>query len=147
MSTWRGASEELAARAGTTAVAAWPDGAGDEEPAMLLGGACGIASGSRISALSPLPNAFLVIGDDLLCELNIAFGTFTTYVVEYDRFSMTWGFRKADIPRDHGGEHLSAEEAPKIGRDLFRERSAVIVHGQENAFNGERGISRATEPH
>src|SRR5579872_129112 len=119
MSTWRGESEELVARAGATAAAAWPEDAGDNGPAGLLGGACGVGSGSRISALSPLPNAFLVIGDDLLCELNIAFSAFTTNVVEYYGLSVTWGFRKADVPRDHCREDLGAEEASKIGGDLF----------------------------
>src|SRR5579864_3908939 len=135
MSTWRGESEELAARAGATAAAAWPDGAGDEVPAGLLGGACGVASGSRISALSPLPNAFLVIGDDLLCKLDIALGAFTTNVVENYWLSVTWGFREADVPRNNCGEHLSAEEASKICRDLFRQRRPVVVHRQEDAFD------------
>src|SRR5579863_9318444 len=96
MSTWRGESEELAARAGATA-AAWPDVAADGGPAGLLGGTCGAASGSRISALSPLPNAFLVIGDDLLCELNIAFSTFTTNVVENYWLSVARGLGQADV--------------------------------------------------
>src|SRR6185437_4803267 len=147
MSTWRGASEELAARAGTTAVAAWPDGAGDEGPAGLLGGACGVASGSRISALSPLPNAFLVIGDDLLCELNIAFSAFTTNVVEYYRLSVAWGFCQTDIPGNHRSENLGAEEAAKIGRDLFRQRRAVVVHRQQDSLDSQRRINRATQPH
>src|SRR5487761_705952 len=145
MSTWRGESEELAARAGATAAAAWP--AGGEEPGGLLGGTCGAASGSRISALSPLPNAFLVIGDDLLCELNIAFSAFTTNVVEYYWLSMTWCFRQADVPGNHCGKHLSAEETPKICGDLLRQRRPVVIHGEQDAFDSERWINRAAQAH
>src|SRR5579859_6169070 len=147
MSTWRVESAELAARAGATAAPAWPDGADDEVPAGLFGGACGAASGSRISALSPLPNAFLVIGDDLLCELNIALSAFTTNVVENYRLSMTRGFREADVSGNHCGEHLRAEETPKICGDLLRQRRAVVIHGEQNALDSERGINRAAQAH
>src|SRR5487761_1045924 len=127
MSTCRLEPTGSAARAGATAAAA-PEGA-DDGPADGLadelakgsvGGACGIASGSRISALSPLPNAFLVIGDDLLCELNIAFGAFTTNVVEDYRLSVAWSFRQPHVPWDHSCEDLRAKKTSEICGNLFR---------------------------
>ena len=54
-------------------------------------------SGSRISALNPLPNAFLGICDNLLGELNIAFSAFTMYVVEHYWHAVARCFCQADI--------------------------------------------------
>src|SRR5215510_7288108 len=53
-----------------------------------------------ISALSPLPNGFLFMGQHLLCELEIAFGAARPRVVMNHGFAMTWRFGQADIPRN-----------------------------------------------
>src|SRR3972149_9528627 len=89
---------------------------------------CGGGSGSRISALSPLPSAFLGIGDDLLGKLDVGFSTSTMYVVEDDWLSMTGGFCKAHVARDDGFKHLGAKEAAKISGYLAGGSGALVVH-------------------
>src|SRR5712664_3277874 len=59
------------------------------------GAACG--SGSRMSAPSPRPSAFLGIGDYLLSQLNVAFGSLTMHIIENNRLTEAWGFRKTYI--------------------------------------------------
>src|SRR5271154_1803242 len=71
-------------------------------------------SGSRIKALKPLPNAFRAIGNYLLGKLDVAGRSCAVYVIEYNRLTVTWGFGKADVARDHGLEDLLAEEAAEV---------------------------------
>ncbi len=106
-----------------------------------------VGSGSRISALNPLPNAFLGICDNLLGKLNVAFGAFTMYVVEHYWHAVAWRFCQAYISRNDGFEDLCTEKAAKIGGYLLRECGAVVVHREENAFDGERRIDGAAEAH
>ena len=68
-------------------------------------------------------------------------------VIEHYGHSMARRFGKANISRYHCFEHLAAEEASQVGSHLFRKRSAVIVHRQQNALDGEGGIDRASESH
>src|SRR5579862_227762 len=111
------------------------------------GGTCCCGSGSRISAPSPLPRAFLVICDDLLSELDVTFRAFTTYVVEYDWLSVAWRLGQLYVTRDHRRENLRTEETPEIRGDLARECCALIVHGEQDALNSKRWIQRAADPH
>src|SRR5579863_3068393 len=76
------------------------------------------ASGSRMSAPSPRPNAFLATGDYLLRKLDVGLGAFTMNVVEDDGLPVARRLRQSNIPRDYRLEYLRAEEAPKIGRHL-----------------------------
>src|SRR5271167_4561135 len=80
------------------------------------GGTCG--SGSRISAPSPLPSAFRVIGNDLLGELRIALSPFAVNIVENDRFSEAWRFRKPNVAWNYTLKDLRAEKAAQIGSYL-----------------------------
>ena len=59
---------------------------------------------------------------------------------------MTGRFGEADTAGDYGFEDLGAEELAKVGRDLSGQVGAFVVHGEENALNGERvveGIANA----
>ena len=78
-----------------------------------------VGSGSRISALNPLPNAFLGISDNLLGKLDVALCTFTMYVVEHYRHAMAWRFSQANVSRNYGFEDLRTEEAAKISGNLL----------------------------
>src|ERR1700680_3385466 len=111
------------------------------------GGATAGTSGSRINALKPLPKAFLAIGNYLLCKLEVAFGTFTMYVVEHHWLSVTWCFCQAHIPRNHRREYLRPKETSTVSGDLARKCGSLIVHREKYAFNLERGIDASTQPH
>src|SRR5712692_3626218 len=93
-----------------------PASAGATATAAALACACG--SGSRIRALRPRPSAFLAIGDDLLCKLNIAFCPSTMYVVEEDWLPVARGLGQAHVSRNDRREYLGTEEAAQIRRDL-----------------------------
>src|SRR5580704_16580381 len=69
----------------------WTAGAGGA-------GTCG--SGSRISAPSPLPSAFRVIGNNLLGDLRIALRPFAMNIVENDGFSETGRLGKPHVARN-----------------------------------------------
>src|SRR6516165_6169504 len=61
-------------------------------------GACG--SGSRMSAPSPRPNAFLGIGDYLLGKLCITLSALAVHVIENNWLTKARCFRQTNVPRD-----------------------------------------------
>src|ERR1700738_2241452 len=120
-----GAPDIEDSRAGATAV---PLGVVECDGVAGVGatGTCG--SGSRMSAPSPLPNAFLVIKNYLLCELCVALGPFTVDIVENNRLTETWRFGQPDVSRNHCLENLGSEETPQIRSDLARQCSSLVIH-------------------
>src|SRR5712692_2626361 len=98
---------------------------------------CAFGSGSRMSAPSPRPSAFLGIGNDLLGELCIAFCALAVNVVKNNRFTETWCFCKPHIPRNHAFEYLSSKETAQIRGNLAGKRGALIIHRKQNAFDFE----------
>src|SRR5579885_2726260 len=102
-------------------------------PAACPGSTAGFAgagpSGSRISAPSPRPSAFLGISDNLLGELRVALRALAVKIVENDWFSETWCFREAHVARNQALEDLRAEKTTQIGGNLARKRSPLIKHG------------------
>src|SRR5580658_7520967 len=105
-------------RAGAAAAAppllvAWAGAAG-------VGGAGTCGSGSRISAPSPLPSAFRVIGNDLLGELRIALSPFAMNIVENNWFPEAGCLGKAHVARNHTLKYLRPEETAQIGGYLPR---------------------------
>src|SRR5229473_4079898 len=136
MSTCKG-PEAAPSRAG---VAAAPV-ATAAEPRAVAGGVCGLlGSGSRMSAPSPRPNAFLGIGNDLLGELRIAFCALTMNIVKNDRFTKTWCFRKAYIARNHTLKDLCSKETAQIRGYLPGKGRPLIVHRKQDAFDFEAWI-------
>src|SRR5208337_64921 len=107
------APEGAGLKAGAAAAAAPPE-------LCAAGAACGVVdvagvaeavgSGSRMSAPSPRPNAFLGIADNLLGELCVALSALTVYIIENNRLTKTRCFGKANVARDQALEDLSAEE-------------------------------------
>src|SRR6266436_1821878 len=90
-------------------------------PGDVVDGTTGPAiSGSRISAPSPLPKAFLAIRYDLLCKVRVCFCPSTMNVVEVNRLAVARCLRKANVSRYDGLKYLAAKKASKIRRHLFR---------------------------
>src|SRR5579862_8060391 len=143
MSIWSGAPVGAPSRAG--AAAAPPE----VTPKFWTGGSstgtCG--SGSRMSAPSPLPKAFLVIEDDLLSKICVSLGPAAVNVVKDDGLAETGCLRQANIARNYGLENLSAEETAQIGCDLTRERGPLVIHRQKNAFDLKLRIECAPDAH
>src|SRR6202012_1604982 len=114
MSTWRGPPVGAPSRAGATAAplevtAKFWTGGGSS-------GTCG--SGSRMSAPSPLPKAFLVIEDDLLSKVCVSLGPSAVNVVKNDRFAETRRLCKAHIARNDRLKDLGTKKAAQIRRNL-----------------------------
>src|ERR1700722_16956523 len=124
-SIWRGPPLLEAARAGATA-APFDVVAYEESSGVGATGTCG--SGSRMSAPSPLPNAFLVIKNYLLCELCVALGPFTVDIIENNRLTETWRFGQPNVSRNHCLENLGPEKTPQIRSDLARQCGSLVVH-------------------
>src|SRR5271155_4089680 len=129
MSDWKRPSDSAGAAAVAAAVVATAIGrAGGAAGASSCcgGGGTGATSGSgsRISALNPLPNAFLGISDNLLSKLNVTLGAFTMYVVEHYRHAVAGRFCQAHISRNNRFEYLRTEETAKIRGYLLRQRGA-----------------------
>src|SRR5262245_802665 len=124
--------EVCGSRAGAAAAAAPVRGAG------VSPGATG--SGSRTSAPRPRPKAFLGIGDDLLGELRIALRPLAVYIIENNRFTEARRFCQAYIARNDALKDLSPEKTAQVGRDLSGKRGALVIHGEQNAFDFETWV-------
>src|SRR5437868_8004156 len=107
----------------------------------------GAGSGSRMSAPSPRPKAFLGIGNYLLSELCIPLSPFTMYVIENDRLTKTWRFGQTDIAGNYALKNLCTEKTAQISGNLARKRGPFVVHRKQNAFYLERGIECSPNPH
>jgi hypothetical protein len=77
------------------------------------------------------------MGENLLGEFDIAFGALGSHVVHEDRLSITGGFGEADAAGDDGLEDLILEEFFQVVGHLAGEVGAVVVHGEEDAFDLE----------
>src|SRR6516164_6411116 len=102
-------------------------GAAAEPPDVTTGAVGGLTgplgtSGSRMSAPSPRPNAFLGIGYDLLGKLGVTLSALAVNIIENNRLTKTWSLRQAHVSRNNTLKNLAAEEAAQIRRDLSRQR-------------------------
>src|SRR5271170_3218797 len=100
-----------------------------------------------MSAPSPRPSAFLSISDYLLGQLRIPLSAPAMDIIENNRLTKTWRFRKTHIPRNHTLKYLRTKKAAQIRGYLTRERCALIVHRQQNAFDLQGRIQRAPDAH
>src|SRR5712692_3968607 len=81
-------------------------GAAAAPPAVATADGCGLStegtegSGSRMSAPSPRPKAFLGIGNYLLGELRVALGPFAVYIIENNRLNKTRSFGQTHVAWD-----------------------------------------------
>jgi hypothetical protein len=95
------------------------------------------------SAPIPLPSALrgcsgLFMVENLFGEFNIAFGPLGSGVIGQDRFAEAGRFREADTAGNDGAEDLVLEEVAEVGCHLARKVGAVVIHGEEDTFDGER---------
>src|ERR1700687_769460 len=104
---------DICSKAGTVAVPVEADP--DVGPVTET---CG--SGSRMSAPSPRPSAFLGIGDYLLSQLSVALGSLAVYVIENNRLTEARRFRQANVTRNGALKNLCAEKTAQIGGYLPR---------------------------
>src|ERR1700730_15917088 len=109
------------------------------------GGTCG--SGSRMSAPSPRPNAFLGIGDYLLSQLCVPFGSLAMHIIENNRLTETWSFRKANVARNNALKDLRTEETAQIRGDLTRKARPFVVHRKQNALDLQAGVQCSADSH
>jgi len=58
------------------------------------------------------------------------------YVVEHDGHAMARSFSQANVTRNDSFEDLGAEETAEIGGDLLGKRSPVVIHREQDAFDG-----------
>lgn len=101
-------------------------------------------------AESPLPSTLrclsgLFTGEDLLCELDIAFSAARTDVIRNDGLSETRGFGEAYASGDYCREDLIGEEFPEVLGDLTGEVHALVVHRKEDSFDGQIMAKRSVD--
>ena len=68
-------------------------------------------------------------------------------VVEKHGHAVAWSFSQPDIAGYDRLKDLSPEKTPKIGSYLLGKCSPVVVHREEDAFDGERWVDRPPEAH
>src|ERR1035437_3045711 len=94
------------------------------------------------SAPIPLPSALrgfsdLLMVEDLFGEFDIAFRPLGSGVIGQDGFAETGRFGQTYAAGDDGPEYLILEEFAEVGGHLTGEVGAVVVHGEQDAFDGE----------
>jgi hypothetical protein len=82
----------------------------------------------------------VVAGENFEGQLAVGFGSAGFGVVEGYRLAVAGGFGKADVAGNVGGEELVVEEGFEVFGDLKGEVGAVVVHGEEDALEGEAGV-------
>src|SRR5258707_15696056 len=103
------------------------------------GALCVVRVGRR--AESPLPNALrglsgaLFMGQDLLCQLNVALGAARAQVIRKNRLAETGCLSKANTPRNYGLKDALLKELPEILFHLASEIHSLVVHRQQYALN------------
>src|SRR5215468_4129616 len=100
-----------------------------------------------MSAPSPRPKAFLGIVDDLLGELAISLCALAVNVVKNDRLAKAGCLRETHVAWDYALEDLRTKEAAEIRGNLARERCALVIHGEQNAFDFEGRVQRSANAH
>src|SRR6266852_8770240 len=92
--------------------AAPPGVVGKDEPGPEAAGTCG--SGSRMSAPSPRPSAFLVIYNYLLGELCVTLCPFAVNIIENNGFTETGCLRQTHVAGDYALKYLRTEKTTQI---------------------------------
>src|SRR5208283_563569 len=93
-------------------VAAGAAGSPEFTPPGATFGLCG--SGSRMSAPSPRPKAFLGIGDYLLGQLCVPLSALAMYIIENNRFTKTRCFGEPYVPRNYALKYLRPKKTAQI---------------------------------
>src|SRR5271165_3162569 len=99
------------------------------------------------SADSPLPKTLrcgfsggLGTSQDLLCELDVAFGATRADVVGENGLAEAGGLGEANAAGDYRLKNVVLEEFAKILLHLAGQVHALVIHREQDAFNLERGV-------
>src|SRR6267154_867001 len=98
---------------------------------------------SEIRAPSPLPRAFLVITNYLLCKSQITIGTTGFDVIKDYRFSVAGRFGESYVPGYRRFKYLAAQEIAEVSHNLAGKIGSLVIHCQQKAFNRQIGIQAA----
>src|ERR1039457_1692203 len=115
------------------------------------GGGSGMCVRVGSSAPIPLPSALrgcsdLLMVEDLFGEFDIAFRPLGSGVIGQDGFAETGRFGQAYAARDDGPEDLVLEELAQVGGHLAGEVGPVVIHGEEDPFDGEGVLETFANP-
>src|ERR1700722_16928053 len=69
------------------------------------------------------------------------------YVVEHDGHAMARSFSQANVTRNDSFEDLGAEETAEIGGDLLGKRRPVLIHREQDAFDGWLRVDGSAKAH
>src|SRR5260370_36909217 len=100
---------------------------------------CVVRVGRR--AERPLPNALrclsgaLFMGQDLLCQLNVALGAARAQVVRKNGLAETGGLCEANAARNYGAKDALLKKISQILLHLAGKVHPLIVHREQYAFN------------
>jgi len=82
---------------------------------------------------------------DFLGEFEVAFSATGARIIEDGRFAVAGSFGEADIAGNAGVVEELAEERLEFAGYALGEIGAVIVHGENDAFDKEAGIESLTD--
>src|SRR5450755_4532565 len=127
------------------------DSCGSHGSGEGMGAGCWMWVRVGSSAPIPLPSALrgcsgLLMVEDLFGEFDVAFRPLGSGVIGQDGFAETGRFGQAYAARNDGPEDLVLEELAQVGGYLAGEVGPVVVHSQEDAFDGEGVLEAFANP-
>src|SRR6266446_10429241 len=137
-------------RSGSNTRRGWTGLASISSMRMLVGVCAADAGSAMLSvtgglegnrAVSPRPKALrgasccLFIGEYLLGQLDITFGSLGANIIAQDGFSIAGSLGEANVPRDDGSKNLTLEEIPEILSHLAGEGGALVEHRKQDTPN------------
>src|SRR5262249_12010660 len=75
--------------------------------------------------------------EDLFCQLDVGLRSLGAGVISKDGLAETGRFGKTDAAGYHSSKDLVLEEFPQVRGYLAGKVRTVIVHGEQDAFDGE----------
>src|SRR5258708_6238541 len=100
---------------------------------------CVVRVGRR--AERPLPNALrglsgaLFMGQDLLCQLNVALGAARAQVIRKNGLTEARGLCQSNAARNYSAKDALLKELPQVLLNLAGKVHSFVVHGEQYAFN------------
>src|SRR6185312_6739885 len=121
------------------------DGSSDREAetrcsALLVGSGDVWCRGLRHQGCRPEIAATSISLKQLASDTDVRLCASGGDVVENDGLPEAWRFREPDLSRNDGVEHLGTKVFACIGGNLAREVKPRVVHGQQDAVNGEVSV-------
>src|ERR1035437_134650 len=103
------------------------------------------------SAPIPLPSALrgcsdLLMVEDLFGEFDIAFRPLGSGVISKDGFTEAGRFGQTYAAGDDGPEDFIFEEVAEVGGHLTGKVGPVVVHGEEDTFDGQGVLEGFANP-